>query len=102
MDGNIIVADEDNHRVQVFRPDGTFVRSFGTQGSGAGQMSYPIGVAVDRGSPGHEPQNIYPTLPYWQSVKNIQITYKCSQMLMIEPQIFMPNPYAASIYGCIR
>jgi hypothetical protein len=41
-------------------------------------------------------------LPYWQSVKNIQITYKCSQILMIEPQIFMPNPYAASIYGCIR
>jgi hypothetical protein len=53
-------------------------------------------------SPGHEPQNIYPTLPYWQSEKNVRITYKCSQILMIEPQIIMPNPYAASIYGCIR
>ncbi len=33
------------------------------------------------------------------TVKNIQIQYKCSQILTIEPQIFMPNPYAASIYG---
>jgi hypothetical protein len=41
-------------------------------------------------------------LPYWQSVKNIQIKYKCSQILTIEPQTFMPNPYAASIYCCIR
>ena len=32
-------------------------------------------------------------------MKNIQIKYKCSQILTIEPQIFMPNPYAASIYG---
>ena len=53
-------------------------------------------------SQGHEPENIYPTLPYWQSVKNIHITYICSQILTNEPQVFMPNPYSASIYGCIR
>jgi hypothetical protein len=49
-------------------------------------------------SPGHEPQKINPILPYWQCVKNIQIIYKCSHILTNEPQIFMPDPYAASIY----
>ena len=46
-EGNVVVADSWNHRVQVFRLDGTFVRSFGSEGSGPGQMKKPWGVAVD-------------------------------------------------------
>jgi hypothetical protein len=53
--GNIIVADRDNHRVQVLHADGSFVRSFGSRGGGQGQLSSPEGVAgnvivTDRGN----------------------------------------------------
>ncbi len=42
----VYVADFGNHRVQVFEPDGTFVRKWGAPGSGDGQFRYPFGVAV--------------------------------------------------------
>ena len=40
----IAVTDEDNHRIQIFRKDGTHLRSFGTKGNKQGQFSYPNGV----------------------------------------------------------
>ncbi|MBA4150702.1 MAG: ABC transporter permease subunit [Verrucomicrobia bacterium] len=45
----IYVADSCNHRVQVFAPDGAFLRSFGKAGSGRSEMSYPFDVRVDGG-----------------------------------------------------
>jgi hypothetical protein len=44
-----------------------------------------------------------PTLPYWQSVRNIQIAHKFSQILTNEPQILIVHPYTASISinGCM-
>lgn len=47
LDGNIIVADRSNNRVQIFRPDGTFYHKFGEQGSEAGQFDRPAGIASD-------------------------------------------------------
>ncbi|NLX44247.1 MAG: TIGR03663 family protein, partial [Chloroflexi bacterium] len=44
--GNLYVADSQNHRVQVFDPQGQFVRSMGSQGSELGQLQEPWGVAV--------------------------------------------------------
>jgi DNA-binding beta-propeller fold protein YncE len=42
------VADEDNHRLQVFsKADGAFVRKWGVEGQGDGQFKYPRSVAVD-------------------------------------------------------
>ena len=35
------------HRVSVFSPHGKWLRSFGSYGSGKGQLNYPHGVAVD-------------------------------------------------------
>ncbi len=46
-DGNVYVADSDNHRVQVFGPTGTFVRKWGGYGAGPGQFDVPQGIAVD-------------------------------------------------------
>ena len=46
-DGNILVADQSNHRVQVLRADGTHIRTIGSRGSGPGQFSRPSGVAMD-------------------------------------------------------
>lgn len=45
--GFIYVADTNNHRIQVFDPDGEFVREFGEEGSWAGSMTFPTDVRVD-------------------------------------------------------
>ena len=44
----ILVADNQNHRVQVFDSNGTFLRSFGHQGVNAGEFKYPYGIAIDK------------------------------------------------------
>jgi hypothetical protein len=38
-----------------------------------------------------QPQKVYPNLQYWQSVKKIQITHNCSQILENEFQILIAN-----------
>lgn len=49
--GNLVVSDTGNSRVQVFTPSGGFVRTIGAPGTGPGQFSSPTGVAVhDDGS----------------------------------------------------
>jgi uncharacterized protein (TIGR03663 family) len=45
--GNLYVADTKNSRIQVFDPNGQFVRAIGALGSGDGQLKEPCGVAVD-------------------------------------------------------
>ena len=44
----IVVADQLNHRVQVFDSNGTFLRSFGHKGDNAGELIYPVGIAIDK------------------------------------------------------
>ena len=45
--GNVFVADKNNHRVQEFKRDGSFVRTWGEQGDQPGQFKEPHDVAVD-------------------------------------------------------
>ncbi|HDH10830.1 MAG TPA: 6-bladed beta-propeller [Nitrospirae bacterium] len=45
--GNIYVADTYNHRIVKFAPDGTFLMQFGSEGTGAGEFTYPRDAAVD-------------------------------------------------------
>lgn len=45
--GRLYVADSCNHRVQVFGPDGRWLRSYGRPGTGLGELSYPYDVRVD-------------------------------------------------------
>jgi hypothetical protein len=45
--GRLFVADSCNHRIQVFSADGKWLASYGSAGSGKGQMSYPYDVRVD-------------------------------------------------------
>ena len=40
-DGNLYVADKDNHRVQVLDKNGTFIKKFGENGTAPGQFSSP-------------------------------------------------------------
>lgn len=46
-DGLLYVVDGANFRVQVFRPDGSFVRAFGGVGRQSGQFSRPKEAATD-------------------------------------------------------
>lgn len=45
--GNLYVVDGGNFRVQVFGPDGEFVRAFGSIGRQGGQLARPKGIGVD-------------------------------------------------------
>ena len=44
--GDILVADQCNHRIQVFSPDGQSVKCVGTRGSGLLQFTHPVGIAI--------------------------------------------------------
>ena len=44
----ILVADCENDRVQVFDSNGTFLRSFGHRGKNAGEFNRPFGIATDK------------------------------------------------------
>ena len=47
-EGNIIVADRDNHRIQIFTCDGKFLHKFGCKGCSDGQLNDPHGLAVTK------------------------------------------------------
>ena len=49
--GHVLVADDDNHRVVEFLPDGTYVRQIGSYGVGAGQFRFPYHVGIDAREP---------------------------------------------------
>ncbi|XP_064641734.1 E3 ubiquitin-protein ligase TRIM71-like [Lineus longissimus] len=46
-DGNIIIADRSNNRVQIFTSRGKFMHQFGSPGSRNGQFDRPAGVEID-------------------------------------------------------
>lgn len=48
LDGLLYVVDCGNFRVQVFRPDGTFERTFGAIGRQGGQFARPKEAAIDQ------------------------------------------------------
>ncbi|MGD1994627.1 MAG: hypothetical protein PVI59_15645, partial [Anaerolineae bacterium] len=44
-DGSVYVADTGNKRIQVFDPEGTFLRELGGGGTAPGQLDEPVGLA---------------------------------------------------------
>lgn len=48
VEGNFIVAESENFRVQIFDVMGQSIRIFGSEGTLEGQLKSPWGVAVDR------------------------------------------------------
>src|ERR1700730_1983982 len=46
--GNVLVADTNNGRIEKFSPSGVFITAIGTRGKGHGQFGEPNGVAIDR------------------------------------------------------
>ena len=41
------MADYNNHCIQIFTPEGQFLSLFGTERSGPGQLSGPVGIVID-------------------------------------------------------
>ena len=49
-DGNYIIADQDNHRLDVYTPEGEFIEMFGSWGTKNTQFEKPIHISCDRES----------------------------------------------------
>ena len=47
MDGNIVVADTSNSKIQIFNSNGGHIRTWGTYGTANGQLNYPRSVAIN-------------------------------------------------------
>ena len=47
-DGNVLIGDSGNHRVQKFTLDGKYISQFGSFGDGEGQFNLPWGIGVDK------------------------------------------------------
>jgi DNA-binding beta-propeller fold protein YncE len=45
--GNVLVADTNNGRIEKFSPTGAFLSILGTKGSSQGQLGAPNGIAID-------------------------------------------------------
>ncbi len=71
--GALYVTDTMNFRVQVFSPEGVFLRKYGEVGAAFGQFARPKGVAVDNGG------NVYVTDA---AFNNFQIFNKEGQLLL--------------------
>ncbi len=73
QDGNILVTDSLNFRVQVLTPEGGFIKSFGSAGDSPGYFSSPKGSAADSDG------NIYVVDALFD---NVQIFDKYGRLLM--------------------
>ncbi|HIM49197.1 MAG TPA: 6-bladed beta-propeller, partial [Dehalococcoidia bacterium] len=46
-EGNVYVSEYGNDRIQVFDPQGRFLRKWESEGNGDGEFSQPQGLAID-------------------------------------------------------
>src|SRR6266581_3511075 len=69
--GNVIVADSGNDRLQVFSPDGKFLAKCGGPGKGPGEFNQPWGITLDKNG------NIY--VADWKShrIQKLSSAGKC-------------------------
>ncbi len=72
-DGDIVVSDSLNFRIQILSPNGKYINSFGSAGDGPGYFARPRGVAVDSDG------NIYVVDALFD---NVQIFNKQGSLLM--------------------
>ena len=63
--GQIVVAEEQGYCIKILTPESKDIHTFGTQGSGEGQLDQPLGLAVDRDD------NIYVVDNYNHRIQNL-------------------------------
>jgi streptogramin lyase len=69
--GNIYVADTGNSRVRVFDKTRALIGTFGTTGTGSGQMQQPTGVAVSSAAAGGGSPHIFYADPGNKTVQEL-------------------------------
>jgi YD repeat-containing protein len=47
-EGNVLVVDKSNNRIQRFSPSGQFISTFGSYGTADGQFNRPASIAIDK------------------------------------------------------
>jgi tripartite motif-containing protein 2/3 len=47
QEGNLAIADNSNHRVQIVSPEGEFILAFGSLGHGNGEFQSPYALCID-------------------------------------------------------
>jgi len=47
LNGNVIICDSYNHRIQIFDSNGKFISKLGSSGNENGQFSYPFGIVIN-------------------------------------------------------
>ena len=93
--GNLYVTDTLNSRVQMFDPEGRYLKTFGSRGSAWGMFDKPKGVALDNFG------NVYVADSGWS---NVQIFNQKGQVLLFfggrgPIPGMMKNPTAVAIDG---
>jgi len=48
INGNLLIIDEFNHRIQKFSPSGEFILAFGRKGKKKGEFFYPTSLTIDK------------------------------------------------------
>ena len=46
--GNVYVADNEHHQIQVFTAEGQYLRRFGKEGKKPGELNYPSSIAINK------------------------------------------------------
>lgn len=80
--GNLYVVDGFNYRIQIFDPNGNYLRQFGSQGEQFGQFMRPKGIALD------SYQNIYVVDGMH---RNFQMFTKTGELLMFVGRLSSRN-----------
>ncbi len=92
QDGNLLVTDTGNKRVQVFTPDGQPVTQFGGAGVDDGFFDEPVGIAVDQDG------NIYVADTWNQRIQKFDANYQFLKAWTVsgwEGQDILMKPYLA-------
>ncbi len=92
QDGNLLVTDTGNKRVQVFTPDGQPVTQFGGEGVDNGYFDEPVGIAVDADG------NIYVADTWNQRIQKFSPDYQFITAWPVpgwEGQDILMKPYLA-------
>jgi len=76
--GNIFILDSGNQRIQVFGPDGKYVRTVGRRGQGPGEFESLSSIGIDRQGNVHvldsAQRRIQVFTPRWEILKTTPIT----------------------------
>jgi DNA-binding beta-propeller fold protein YncE len=73
--GEIFVTEMSNHRVSVFRHDGSFSRTFGSKGNANGQLNNPWGICCDRQHNIYVADNLNHRIVVFDRAGNFQRTF---------------------------